>query len=128
MVRKPASMSRKASGPMATMSDRPMAESNEYRPPTQSQNSNMLAGSIPKSATRSALVDTATKWRLTASSPSAEVNQARAVRALVSVSMVPKVLDDTTNSVSAGSRSWVAPQASMASTFEHKRTRMDRSE
>ena len=39
------------SGPMAIISDRPMAESIEYRPPTQSQNSNMLAVSMPNSAT-----------------------------------------------------------------------------
>ena len=37
-----------------------MAESIEYRPPTQSQNPNMFAVSIPNSATFSALVDTAT--------------------------------------------------------------------
>ena len=38
-----------------------MAESMEYRPPTQSQNSNMLAGSIPNFVTPSVLVETATK-------------------------------------------------------------------
>ena len=44
IARKPASSSRKSSGPMAIISDRPIAESIEYRPPTQSQNPNMLRG------------------------------------------------------------------------------------
>ena len=52
---------------MAIISERPIAESKEYRPPTQSQNSNMLAVSMPKSATFSALVDSATKCLATAS-------------------------------------------------------------
>src|SRR5947208_2508823 len=68
----------------------------------------MLAGSMPNSTTWAALVDTATKWRATAASPRAPTSQARAVRALVSVSSVVNVLDDTTKSVSAGSRSRVA--------------------
>ena len=39
-------------GSSATMVERPMAESIEYRPPTQSQNGNILAVSIPNSDTR----------------------------------------------------------------------------
>ena len=50
------------------MVDSPIAESIEYRPPTQSQNPNMFAVSMPNLATRSALVDTATKCLATASS------------------------------------------------------------
>ena len=47
-----------------------MAESMEYRPPTQSQNSNIFAVSIPNCATSDAFVETATKWLATAlSSP-----------------------------------------------------------
>ena len=42
-----------AVGAMVSIVDRPMAESTEYRPPTQSQNSNMLAVSIPNAATES---------------------------------------------------------------------------
>ena len=47
----PARSSRKRSGPIAIISERPIAESSEYRPPTQSQNSNMFSVSIPNSAT-----------------------------------------------------------------------------
>ena len=58
-----------------------MAESTEYRPPTQSQKPNMLAGSMPNSATSSALVDTATKCDATdAASPSRSVSHRRALR------------------------------------------------
>ena len=54
-------MARKFSVPMASIVERPIAESIEYRPPTQSQNSNMLAVSMPNLATSEALVETATK-------------------------------------------------------------------
>ena len=92
---------------MASMVERPIAESIEYRPPTQSQNSNMFAVSIPNFATSSALVETATKCLATAfsSPPSRASSQARAVAALVIVSSVVNVFDETMNSVSAGSRS-----------------------
>ena len=63
---KAASMARKCSGPMAGMVDKPIAESIEYRPPTQSQNSNMFAVSMPNLATSAALVETATKCQATA--------------------------------------------------------------
>ena len=66
IARKPASSSRKSSGPIAIISDRPIAESIEYRPPTQSQNPNMFVVSMPNSRTLSALVDTATKCFATA--------------------------------------------------------------
>ena len=68
IARKPASSSRKSSGPIAIISDRPIAESIEYRPPTQSQNPNMFVVSMPNSRTLSALVDTATKCFATAAS------------------------------------------------------------
>ena len=118
----------KLSAPIATISDRPMAESYEYRPPTQSQNSNMLSASMPNSSTLVRLVETATKCLLTAfSSPRPPTSQSRAVWALVSVSTVVKVFEDTTNSVSAGSRSRVASQMSVPSTLDTKRTVNDRS-
>jgi hypothetical protein len=61
------------------MVDRPMAESIEYRPPTQSQKPNMFSVSMPNSDTRSALVETATKCLATASSlPSSPTTQSRA--------------------------------------------------
>ncbi len=81
----------------------------------------MLAVSMPKAATPSRLVLTATKWLATASSPSARVSHDRAVRALVSVSMVVNVFDETMNSVSAGSRPARAAAMSAPSTLETKR-------
>lgn len=116
---KPASSSANRSGPSATANEVPIAESTEYRPPTQSQNPKALAGSMPKAATLSRAVDTATKCFATASprcfsepsiapeatSPSS--SQDRANRALVSVSRVVKVLLATITSVVSGSRSRV---------------------
>src|SRR5579864_5510006 len=87
----------------------------------------MLDVSIPNPATFSALVDTATKWWATEASPNAAVTHARADPALVSVSTVVNVLDDTMNRVSAGSRSAVASQKSLPSTFDTNRTVSGRS-
>jgi hypothetical protein len=82
----------------------------------------MLSVSMPNFRTSAAFVDTATKCRATArSSPSARSSHARAVRALVSVSSVVNVLEATTKSVSAGSRSRVASTKSAPSTLETKR-------
>ena len=62
----------------------------------------MFAVSIPNSATRSAFVETATKClAIAAGSPSWSSTQSRAEVALVSVSSVPKVFDETMNSVSS---------------------------
>ncbi len=89
----------------------------------------MLAVSMPNSATASALVETATKCLATAaSSPSASSSHARAERALVIVSSVVKVLEETMKSVWAGSRSRVASTKSVESTFETKRKAMSRRE
>ncbi len=106
-----------------------MAESIEYRPPTQSQNPNMLAVSMPNSETFPALVETATKCFATAfgSPPRPFSAQSRAVWALVIVSSVVKVFDEMTKSVSAGSRSRVASAKSVPSTFDTNRNVMDRS-
>ncbi len=82
----------------------------------------MLAVSMPNSATFSAFVDRATKCLATAaSSPREASSQARAAVALVIVSIVVKVFDAMTNSVSAGSRSRTASCRSAPSTFETKR-------
>ena len=64
----------------------------------------MFAVSIPNSATFSAFVDTATKWRATAASspPSWSSSQSRAEVAFVIVSSVVNVFDETMNSVSVG--------------------------
>ena len=83
----------------------------------------MFSGAMPNSATAFALVDTATKWRATAASdPSADTHQRRAACAFASVSSVVNVFEQTTNSVSAGSRSRVASAKSAGSTFATKRT------
>jgi hypothetical protein len=109
------------------MVESPIAESIEYRPPTQSQNPNMFPVSMPNFETRSALVETATKCLATASSlPSSPTIQSRAEVALVSVSSVPKVLDEMMNSVSSASRSRVASTKSVESTLDTKRNVMSR--
>ena len=78
--------------------------------------------SIPKLATSRSLVETATKCLATAdSSPSAASAQSRAVCALVIVSSVVNVFEETMNSVSSASRSRVASAKSVESTFETKR-------
>ena len=106
-----------------------MAESIEYRPPTQSQKPNMFAVSIPNASTFSALVETATKCLATASSsPSWPITQSRAEWALVSVSSVPNVFDEMMNSVSSAYRSLVASTKSVESTFETNRKVMSRRE
>ncbi len=123
----PASISSNWSGPSAIMLDSPMAESIEYRPPTQSQNPNMFAVSIPNSETRSALVDTATKWFATASGdPRADTTQSRADLALVRVSSVPNVLEEMMKRVSSALRSRTASAKSVESTLDTKRKVMSR--
>ena len=58
---------------------------------------------MPNSAQAATLLETATKWRArSASAPAWARNQSRAVRALVRVSIVVKVLEITTKSVVAG--------------------------
>ena len=75
-------------------------------------------------ATPAALVDTATKCLATAASESSlPTSQARAVAALVIVSSVVKVLDETMNSVSAGSRSCVASGKFRAVDIGHEAER-----
>ena len=83
---------------------------------------------MPNFATSSALVETATKCLATASSSSsAASSQSRAECALVIVSSVVNVFEETMNSVSAGSRSRVASAKSVPSTFETKRKVSSRS-
>ena len=62
----PVRNSTKFSQPMASAIEVPMADHEEYRPPTQSQKPNMLAVSMPKSATALAFVESAAKWLPTA--------------------------------------------------------------
>src|SRR5436309_12981212 len=70
----------------------------------------MLAVSMPNVATSPAFVETATKCFATAltSPPKPSSNHARALCALVIVSSVVKVFEETMTSVSAGSRSRTA--------------------
>ena len=83
----------------------------------------MLAVSIPNAATSSALVETATKCFATAASspPRPASDHSRAVRALVIVSSVVNVFEETTNRVSSGSRSRVDSTKSVPSTLETNR-------
>ena len=107
---------------MAIIVDNPIAESIEYRPPTQSQKPNMFAVSIPNFATSCTLVETATKWSATARRfDNRFTTHSLALCALVIVSCVVNVLDDTMNSVSSGLRSRVASAKSVPSTFDTKR-------
>ena len=83
----------------------------------------MFAVSMPNLLTSWALVETATKCLATACSSfkRRQSTSARAVWALVIVSSVVNVFDETMNSVSAGSRSRVASAKSVPSTLETNR-------
>jgi hypothetical protein len=89
----------------------------------------MLATSMPNLATSFSFVETATKCLAIerSSPPMPASDQARAVRALVIVSSVVKVFDDTMKSVSSGCRSWTASAKSVPSTLETKRKVSERS-
>ena len=86
----------------------------------------MFAGSIPNADTSAALVDTATKCLATAatSPPLLAKSHARALPALVIVSCVVNVFEETTNSVVLASSPAVASMKSVPSTFETKRNSM----
>ena len=82
---------------------------------------------MPNLATSAALVETATKCFATAAGSFKVLSaQSRAVRALVIVSRVVKVFDETMNSVSAASRSRTASAKSVPSMLETKRNVMSR--
>ena len=105
---------------MAMAMASPIADQREKRPPTQSRNSNRLAGSMPKAAVASALLERATKCRPTACPPSASMSQDLAVTALVMVSSVVKVLEATMKRVDAGSSPLRASLIWLASTLATK--------
>ena len=75
---------------------------------------------MPNSATLSSWVETAAKWSGTAFSPTAPAIQARALAALVIVSWVVKVFDETMNKVLAGSRPRNVSPMSAPSTLDTK--------
>ncbi len=133
MTWKPSRNSAKPTGPRAIASGVPTAESTEYRPPTQSQKPKAFSGSIPKAATLSRAVETATKCLPMASNSasadssmaltarSSRSSQSRAIRALVRVSKVVKVLEATMNRVVSGSSPLVFSTTSVGSMLETKR-------
>ncbi len=75
---------------------------------------------MPKAETLSSAVETAQKCAFTASSPSADTSQRRAVCALVIVSMVVKVLDAMMKRVRFGSSPFSVSAMCAPSTFETK--------
>ena len=77
-------------------------------------------GWMPNSATLSSWVETAAKWSPTAASPTPCAIQARAVLALVIVSSVVKVFDETMNIVRDGSSPRSVSPMSAPSTLETK--------
>src|SRR6185369_7790049 len=84
--------------------ERPMEDHNEYRPPTQSQNTNMFSEAIPNSVTAFVLVETATKCFATSPLPfDLSRNHFLADSALVIVSWVVNVLEAMMNNVVSGS-------------------------
>ncbi len=105
---------------MAIIVESPIAESKEYRPPTQSQNPNILFESMPNFSTSSLFVDTATKCFATdfSSPPRPLSSQDLAARAFVIVSRVVKVFEETTKRVSDGLRPLTASAKSVLSIFE----------
>jgi hypothetical protein len=106
---------------MLSAIESPIALQSEYRPPTQSQNSNMFAGSIPNARTSFSFVESATKCFATAASSfAAAKNQSRAVCAFVSVSCVVNVFEAMTNSVVSGRRFFNVSTMCVPSMFETK--------
>ena len=85
---------------------------------------------MPNFVTSAALVETATKCLATAPASAAPAarSHSRAVRALVIVSSVVNVFEETMNSVSSGSRSLVFSAKSVPSRLETKRKVISRFE
>src|ERR1041385_6664384 len=80
--------------------DKPIEDQREYLPPTQSQNTNMFSGAIPKAATSLALVETATKCFATSPlPPDFSKNHFLADSAFVIVSCVVNVFEAMMNKV-----------------------------
>ena len=106
--------------PTAIISDRPIADHTEKRPPTQSQKRNTRESAMPNLDVSERLVETAANCRVTAVSPKAAFSHARADCAFIMVSMVVKVLEETMNSVRAGLRLFSVSARCAPSTFEMK--------
>src|SRR5690606_12895145 len=101
--------------------ERPIADHNEYRPPTQSQNSNIFLVSIPKAETPFSLVLNATKCFATSASTAPDCkNQSFADCALAIVSCVVKVLEAIRNKVVSGFTFFNVSAICVPSTFDTK--------
>jgi hypothetical protein len=75
---------------------------------------------MPKAATLSSAVETAAKWCFTASSPSLSAMKARAVAALVIVSIVVKVFEAMMKSVVSASSGFSVSAICAPSILETK--------
>src|SRR5260370_4173457 len=101
--------------------ERPIEDHNEYLPPTQSQNTNIFSGAIPKSVTSFEFVETATKCLATSPlPPDFSRNHFFADSALVIVSCVVKVLEAMMNNVVSGFNCFTVSAMCVTSTFETK--------
>mmetsp|Transcript_49054 Transcript_49054/g.59383 ORF Transcript_49054/g.59383 Transcript_49054/m.59383 type:complete len:272 (+) Transcript_49054:811-1626(+) len=118
----PACISIQFSKPMESAIGVPMADQREYRPPTQSQNPNMLFVSIPNSLTPLALVLRAAKCFAMDDSSLSKLFKTHclALLALVIVSCVVNVLLATRKSVVSGSHFLRISAICVPSTFEQK--------
>ena len=76
------------------------------------------SGAKPNASIAAWLVDTATKWRLTAASPSSPTSHSRAEFALLNVSSVVNVFEQITNSVVAGLTCSITSASSTPSMFD----------
>mmetsp|Transcript_12914 Transcript_12914/g.42943 ORF Transcript_12914/g.42943 Transcript_12914/m.42943 type:complete len:298 (+) Transcript_12914:781-1674(+) len=127
----PSRKATKFSQPIERAIEVPIADQDEYRPPTQSQKPNMLfCSSMPNSFTALPLVESAAKCFAMAalSPPSSASSQDLAELALVIVSCVVKVLDAIRKSVVSASSAFVTSAMCVPSTFETKCTLRSRFE
>src|SRR5690606_39617658 len=101
--------------------DSPIADHKEYRPPTQSQNSNIFLVSIPKAATPCSFVLSAAKCFATSASSAPDFkNQSFADLAFAIVSCVVKVLDAIRNNVVSGYNTFNVSAICVPSTLDTK--------
>src|SRR5690606_40429291 len=101
--------------------DKPIADQSEYRPPTQSQNSNMFCVSIPKAATPFSFVLRAAKCLATSASPAPDFkNPSLAHCALAIASCVVNVFEAIKNKVVSGFKPFKVSAICVPSTFDTK--------
>src|SRR5690606_10880974 len=113
----------KLSYPTAKAMESPIADQSEYLPPTQSQNSNILRVSIPKSETPFSLVLSAAKCLATSSCEAPWLrNHCLAECALAMVSCVVNVFEAIKKSVVSGLTFFKVSAICVPSTFDTKCT------